>query len=116
MDGLWLEMDMPLNHATRYFITGPDHTTNSGVVTNTTNPNVAPLQVWAYSEQAGEITVRSNDIIQSVTIYDIAVHIIDRQTLDMLYNQVSLTVGQGVHIAEVTLRDNSKHYTRTIVK
>lgn len=115
-DSLTLEVDMPLNHATRYFITGPDQTTNSGVVTNTTNPNVAPLQVWAYSEQAGEITVRSNDIIQSVTIYDIAGHIIARQTLDLLYNQVSLPVGQGVHIAEVTLRDNSKHFTRTIVK
>lgn len=115
-DSLTLEVDMPLNHATRYFITGPDHTTNSGVVTNTTNPNVAPLQVWAYSEQAGEITVRSNDIIQSVTVYDITGHIIARQTLDLLYNQVSLPVGQGVHIAEVTLRDNSKHYTRTIVK
>ena len=114
-DSLTLEVDMPLNHATRYFITGPDQTTNSGVVTNTTNPNVAPLQVWAYSEQAGEITVRSNDIIQSVTIYDIAGHIIARQTLDLLYNQVSLPVGQGVHIAEVTLRDNSKHYTRAIV-
>ena len=115
-DSLTLEVDMPLNHATRYFITGPDHTTNSGVVTNTTNPNVAPLQVWAYSEQAGNITVRSNDIIQSVTIYDIAGHIIVHKTLDLLYNQVSLPVGQGVHIAEVTLRDNSKHYTRTIVK
>lgn len=115
-DSLTLEVDMPLNHATRYFITGPDHTTNSGVVTNTTNPNVAPLQVWAYSEQAGEITICSNDIIQSVTIYDIAGHIIARQTLDLLYNQVSLPVGQGIHIAEVTLRDNSKHYTRTIVK
>jgi len=115
-DSLTLEVDMPLNHATRYFITGPDRTTNSGVVTNTTNPNVAPLQVWAYSEQAGEITVCSNDIIQSVTVYDIAGHIIARQMLDLLYNQVSLPVGQGIHIAEVTLRDNSKHYTRTIVK
>ena len=115
-DSLTLEVDMPLNHATRYFIIGPDRTTNNGVVTNTTNPNVAPLQVWAYSEQAGEITVCSNDIIQSVTIYDIAGHIIARQTLDLLYNQVSLPVGQGIHIAEVTLRDNSKHYTRTIVK
>ncbi|MBR5573852.1 MAG: hypothetical protein IKW35_05095 [Paludibacteraceae bacterium] len=114
-DSLTLEVEMPLNHATRYFITGPDQTTNSGVVTNTTNPDVAPLQVWAYSEQAGEITVRSNDIIQSVTVYDIAGHIIARQTLDLLYNQVSLPVGQGVHIAEVTLRDNSKHYTRAIV-
>lgn len=115
-DSLTLEVDMPLNHATRYFITGPDQTTNSGVVTNTTNPNVAPLQVWAYSEQAGEMTVCSNDIIHSVTVYDIAGHIIVHKALDLLYNQVSLPVGQGVHIAEVTLRDNSKHYTRTIVK
>ena len=115
-DSLTLEVDMPLNHATRYFITGPDQTTNSGVVTNTTNPNVAPLQVWAYSEQAGEITVRSNDIIQSVTIYDITGRLIAHKALDLLYNQVSLPVGQGVHIAEVILRDNSKHYTRTIVK
>lgn len=115
-DSLTLEVDMPLNHATRYFITGPDQTTNSGVVTNTANPNVAPLQVWAYSEQAGEITICSNDIIQSVTIYDIAGHIIAHKTLDLLYNQISLPASRGVHIAEVTLRDNSKHYTRTIVK
>ena len=115
-DSLTLEVDMPLNHATRYFITGPDQTTNSGVVTNTTNLNVAPLQVWAYSEQAGEITVCSNDIIQSVTIYDIAGHIIAHKTLDLLYNQISLPASRGIHIAEVTLRDNSKHYTRTIVK
>lgn len=115
-DSLTLEVDMPLNHATRYFITGPDQTTNSGVVTNTTNHNVAPLQVWAYSEQAGEITVCSNDIIQSVTIYDIAGHIIAHKTLDLLYNQISLPASRGIHIAEVTLRDNSKHFTRTIVK
>ncbi|MBP3575522.1 MAG: hypothetical protein J6J55_03405 [Paludibacteraceae bacterium] len=115
-DSLTLEVDMPLNHATRYFITGPDHTTNSGVVTNTTNPNVAPVQVWAYSEQAGNITVCSNDIIQSVTVYDIAGHIIVHKTLDLLYNQISLPASRGIHIAEVTLRDNSKHYTRTIVK
>ena len=117
LDGLWLEMDMPLNHATRYFITGPDRTSN-GENTETAMPSIQDQEnmVWAYSEQAGEMTVCSNDIIQSVTIYDITGHIIARQTLDLLYNQVSLPVGQGVHIAEVTLRDNSKHYTRTIVK
>ena len=117
MDGLLLTLDMPFNHQTRYYIVGPDRTSN-GENTETAIPNIHPddMQVWAYSEQSGEITVCSNDIIQSVTIYDITGRLIAHKALDLLYNQVSLPVGQGVHIAEVTLRDNSKHYTRTIVK
>lgn len=117
MDGTIIERPLPQNHENRYYIVGPDRTSN-GENTETAIPTIHPddMQVWAYSEQAGNITVCSNDIIQSVTIYDIAGHIIARQTLDLLYNQVSLPVGQGIHIAEVTLRDNSKHYTRTIVK
>ena len=117
MDGTIIERPLPQNHENRYYIVGPDRTSN-GENTETAIPSVQDQEnmVWAYSEQAGEMTVCSNDIIQSVTIYDIAGHIIARQTLDLLYNQVSLPVGQGVHIAEVTLRDNSKHYTRTIVK
>lgn len=117
MDGTIIERPAPQNHENRYYIVGPDRTSN-GENTETAIPTIHPddMQVWAYSEQAGNITVCSNDIIQSVTIYDIAGHIIVHKTLDLLYNQVSLPVGQGVHIAEVTLRDNSKHYTRTIVK
>ena len=117
IDGTIIERPLPQNHENRYYIVGPDRTSN-GENTETAIPNIHPddMQVWAYSAQAGNITVCSNDIIQSVTVYDITGHIIARQTLDLLYNQVSLPVGQGVHIAEVTLRDNSKHYTRTIVK
>lgn len=116
IDGTIIERPLPQNHENRYYIVGPDRTSN-GENTETAIPSVQDQEnmVWAYSEQAGEITVRSNDIIQSVTVYDIAGHIIARQTLDLLYNQVSLPVGQGIHIAEVTLRDNSKHYTRAIV-
>lgn len=116
MDGLVLTLDMPFNHQARYYIVGPDRTSN-GENTETAIPSVQDQEnmVWAYSEQAGEMTVCSNDIIQSVTVYDIAGRLIAHKALDLLYNQVSLPVGQGVHIAEVTLRDNSKHYTRTIV-
>lgn len=117
MDGLVLTLDMPFNHQARYYIVGPDRTSN-GENTETAIPSVQDQEnmVWAYSEQACEMTVCSNDIIQSVTVYDITGHIIAHKALELLYNQVSLPVGQGVHIAEVTLRDNSKHYTRTIVK
>ena len=117
MDGTIIERPAPQNHENRYYIVGPDRTSN-GENTETAIPSVQDQEnmVWAYSEQAGNITVCSNDIIQSVTIYDITGRLIAHKTLDLLYNQVSLPVGQGVHIAEVTLRDNSKHYTRTIVK
>ena len=117
MDGTIIERPLPQNHENRYYIVGPDRTSN-GENTETAIPSVQDQEnmVWAYSEQAGEITICSNDIIQSVTVYDITGRLIAHKALDLLYNQVSLPVGQGVHIAEVTLRDNSKHYTRTIVK
>ena len=117
MDGTIIERPAPQNHENRYYIVGPDRTAN-GENIETAIPTLHPddMQVWAYSEQAGEMTVYSNDIIQSVTVYDMTGHIIAHKALDLLYNQVSLPVGQGVHIAEVTLRDNSKHYTRAIVK
>lgn len=117
MDGLVLTLDMPFNHQARYYIVGPDRTAN-GENIETAIPSVQDQEnmVWAYSEQAGEMTLCSNDIIQSVTVYDMTGRLIAHKALDLLYNQVSLPVGQGVHIAEVTLRDNSKHYTRTIVK
>lgn len=116
MDGTIIERPAPQNHENRYYIVGPDRTSNGeDIVTDLPNVNQGDIHVWAYSEQAGNITVRSNDIIQSVTVYDIAGRLIAHKALDLLYNQVSLPVGQGVHIAEVTLRDNSKHYTRAIV-
>lgn len=117
MDGTIVERPLPANHENRYYIIGPDRSSH-GENTETSTQNIyqGDMQVWAYSQQEGEITVCSNDIIQSVNIYDLAGRLIAHKTLSLLYNQVSLPVGQGVHIAEVTLRDNSKHYTRTIVK
>ena len=116
MDGLLLTLDMPFNHQTRYYIVGPDRTSN-GENIETAIPSVQDQEnkVWSYAQQ-GAMTVCSNDIIQAVTVYDVTGRLIAHKALDLLYNQVSLPLGQGVHIAEVTLRDNSKHYTRTIVK
>ena len=116
MDGLVLTLDMPFNHQARYYIVGPDRTSN-GENTETAIPSVQDQEnkVWSYAQQ-GAMTVCSNDIIQAVTVYDVTGRLVAHETLDLLSNQVSLPLGQGVHIAEVTLRDNSKHYTRTIVK
>jgi hypothetical protein len=117
MDGTIIERPLPQNHENRYYIVGPDRTSNGeDIVTDLPNVNQGDIHVWSFSQQEGEMTVCSNDIIQSVTVYDIAGRLIAHKALDLLYNQVSLPVGQGVHIAEVTLRDNSKHYTRAIVK
>ena len=115
MDGLVLTLDMPFNHQARYYIVGPDRTAN-GENIETAIPSVQDQEnkVWSYAQQ-GAMTVCSNDIIQAVTVYDVTGRLIAHKALDLLYNQVSLPVGQGVHIAEVTLRDNSKHYTRAIV-
>ena len=116
MDGLVLTLDMPFNHENRYYIVGPDRTAN-GENIETAIPSVQDHEnkVWSYAQQ-GAMTVCSNDIIQAVTVYDVTGRLVAHETLDLLSNQVSLPLGQGVHIAEVTLRDNSKHYTRTIVK
>ena len=116
MDGLVLTLDMPFNHQARYYIVGPDRTAN-GENIETAIPSVQDQEnkVWSYAQQ-GAMTVCSNDIIQAVTVYDVTGRLVAHETLDLLSNQVSLPLGQGVHIAEVTLRDNSKHYTRTIVK
>ena len=116
MDGLVLTLDMPFNHQARYYIVGPDRTAN-GENIETAIPSVQDQEnkVWSYAQQ-GAMTVCSNDIIQAVTVYDVTGRLVAHKALDLLYNQVSLPVGQGVHIAEVTLRDNSKHYTRAIVK
>lgn len=119
MDGLWLEMDMPQNHEVRYFIDGPDviDPDNGGDIwSSTEDVKTSDMQVWAYSPSQGELVVASNDIIKEVTVYDIAGRVIAHQTLDMQYSSMTITTIPGVCIVETTLRDNTKHYTQTVVR
>lgn len=116
LDGLWLEMDMPLNHETRYFITGPDRTTNSGVVTNTTNPTTTPIQLWAYSPEQGQLVVTTNDIIKRVVVYELTGRIVAQKTLDLQYSRTTLSVPSGVYIIKATMRDGTQQRTQTIVQ
>ena len=119
MDGLWLELDMPDNHETRYYITGPDRTTNDDVTTSTTQPAVPQVDnkaLWAYSSTKGELVVSSTDIIKEIRVYDLAGHLIAHEALSLWNSTVALSVPSGICIVEATMRDNSKHYTQTLVR
>ena len=119
MDGLVLEMDMPQNHEVRYFIDGPDviDPDNGGDIwSSTEDVKTSDMQVWAYSPSQGELVVASNDIIKEVTVYDIAGRVIAHQTLDLQYCSMTIATIPGVCIVETTLRDNTKHYTQTVVR
>jgi hypothetical protein len=120
MDGLWLELDMPENHETRYFILGPDDTTNEDISSSTDRPVLpqvdTPIQLWAYSAQSGQLQVNSNEIIKHVKVYDLTGRLVAQQALDLYGHSMTLSVPTGMCIVEATMRDNSKHYTQTLVK
>ena len=118
-DGLTIEVDMPTNHETRYFIDGPDviDPDNGGDIwSSTEDVKTSDMQVWAYSPNQGELVVASNDIIKEVTVYDIAGRVIAHQTLNLQYSSMTIATIPGVCIVETTLRDNTKHYTQTVVR
>lgn len=119
LDGLVLEMDMPQNHEVRYFIDGPDviDPDNGGDIwSSTEDVKTSDMQVWAYSPSQGELVVASNDIIKEVTVYDVAGRVIAHQTLDLQYSSTTIATSTGVCIVETTMRDNTKHYTQTVVR
>lgn len=120
LDGLWLELDMPENYETRYFILGPDDTTNEDISSSTDRPVLpqvdSPVQLWAYSAQSGQLQVNSNEIIQHVKVYDLAGRLVAQQALDLYTHSMTLTVPTGMCIVEATMRDNTTHYTQAIVR
>ena len=120
LDGLWLELDMPENYETRYFILGPDDTTNDDISSSTDRPVLpqvdTPIQLWAYSAQSGQLQVNSNEIIQHVKVYDLTGRLVAQQALDLYGHSMTLTVPTGMCIVEATMRDNTTHYTQAIVR
>ena len=118
MDGLWLEMDMPTNHEVRYYIEGPDRVSNSDITTSTTHPTLqeGECQIWAYSPEQGQMVVWSSDIFKAINVYDLSGRLINHKELDLQYNSATISVPSGVYIIEAIMRDNSKEFTRTIVR
>ena len=118
LDGLWLEMDMPNNHENRYYIEGPDRGSNSDITTSTTHPTLeeGECQIWAYSPEQGQMVVWSSDIFKAINVYDLSGRLINHKELDLQYNSATISVPAGVYMIEAIMRDNSKEFTRTIVR
>lgn len=118
LDGLWLEMDMPNNHENRYYIEGPDRGSNSDITTSTTHPTLeeGECQIWAYSPEQGQMVVWSSDIFKAINVYDLSGRLISHKELDLQYNSATISVPAGVYMIEAIMRDNSKEFTRTIVR
>ena len=118
LDGLWLEMDMPTNHENRYYIEGPDRVSNSDITTSTTHPTLeeGECQIWAYSPEQGQIVVWSSDIFKAINVYDLSGRLINHKELDLQYNSATISVPAGVYMIEAIMRDNSKEFTKTIVR
>ncbi|MBR6550002.1 MAG: hypothetical protein IKT71_02220 [Paludibacteraceae bacterium] len=120
LDGLWLELDMPENYETRYFILGPDDTTNDDISSSTDRPVLpqvdTPIQLWAYSAQSGQLQVNSNEIIQHVKVYDLTGRLVAQQALDLYGHSMTLSVPTGMCIVEATMRDNTKRRVQALVR
>lgn len=118
LDGLLLKMEMPINHENRYYIEGPDRVSNSDITTSTTHPTLqeGECQIWAYSPEQGQMVVWSSDIFKAINVYDLSGRLIHHKELDLQYNSATISVPSGVYIIEAIMRDNSKEFTRTIVR
>ena len=120
MDGLWLELDMPANHEPRYFITGPDDASDSGIITSTTHPDAeiesSDIKLWAYSPDNGALVVSSNDIIKELTVYDLTGRVMAHHVLELQHSTSRINVPTGLCIVEAVMRDNTKQHTQAIVR
>ena len=117
-DGMELEVELPANHETRYFLEGPDEfdPNGGGDIWSSTENVQGDINVWAYSQGNGQLTVATNDILKSVEVYDLAGRLIADRTLDLQYSSTSIDTPTGACIVKAVLRDNSVHYLSALVK
>ena len=117
-DGMELEVELPANHETRYFLEGPDtfDPNGGGDIWSSTENVSGEIQVWAYSPDNGQLVVASNDIIKKVEIYDLSGRLVAGKELDLQYNNTSLSIPTGAYIVKAALRDNSVHTLSALVK
>ena len=118
VDGMEMEVTLPANHETRYFIEGPDEfdPNGGGDIWSSTENVQGDINVWAYSQGNGQLTVATNDILKSVEVYDLAGRLIADRTLNLQYSSTSIDTPTGACIVKAVLRDNSVHYLSALVK
>jgi hypothetical protein len=117
-DGMELEVELPANHETRYFLEGPDtfDPNGGGDIWSSTDDVQGAINVWAYSQGNGQLTVATNDILKSVEVYDLTGRLIANRALDVQYNSTTIDTPTGACIVKAVLRDNSVHYLSALVK
>ena len=122
MDGLLISVEMPQNHEQRYFIQGPDeHIGESdgsgGVTTSTTNPSTnEEASFTAYSLSQASLHISSNQLIQEVTLYDLAGRVIAQRQLDLFHTAVDMPAPSGMCLVKVTLRNGTTLYRQALVR
>ena len=122
MDGLVISVEMPKNHEQRYYIEGPDEYLGSSedpqgpttAVDNTSSSASAMLQ--AFSLAQGKLTVQSNQLIQTIRLYDLAGRLILDNPLTLLHTTTTVTAPSGICLVEAVLRDGTTLHTQALVK
>lgn len=122
MDGLVITVEMPDNHEQRYFIQGPDEYIgesegSGGVATSTTNPSTnEEASFTAYSLSQASLHISSNQLIQEVTLYDLAGRVIAQCQLDLFHTAVDMPAPSGMCLVKVTLRNGTTLYRQALVR
>lgn len=122
MDGLVITVEMPQNHEQRYFIQGPDEYIgesdgSGGVTTSTTNPSTNDeASFTAYSLSQASLHISSNQLIQEVTLYDLAGRVIAQRQLDLFHTAVDMPASSGMCLVKVTLRNGTTLYRQALVR
>ena len=122
MDGLLISVEMPQNHEQRYFIQGPDEYIgesdgSGGVTTSTTNPSTnEEASFTAYSLSQASLHISSNQLIQEVTLYDLAGRVIVQRQLDLFHTAVDMPAPSGMCLVKVTLRNGTTLYRQALVR
>ena len=121
MDGLVISVEMPQNHEQRYFIQGPDEyigeSEGGGVSTSTTHAATHDeVSIKVYSPSQASLHISSNQLIQGVTLYDLAGRVIAQHQLDRFHMVVDMPAPSGMCVVKVTLRNGTTLYRQALVR
>lgn len=121
MDGLVITIEMPQNHEQRYFIQGPDEyigeSEGGGVSTSTTHAATHDeVSIKVYSPSQASLHISSNQLIQGVTLYDLAGRVIAQRQLDLFHTAVDMPAPSGMCVVKVTLRNGTTLYRQALVR
>lgn len=121
MNGLVIQVPMIANHASRYYIEGPDPQTqkpDDGITTdilNTPMDNTTPTLI-THSPSHAQLQIMSNQLMREVKVYDLTGRVVATKELSLLSTQTTMTLPTGVYIVEALLTNDMKLRKETIVQ